>query len=86
VRQISMLEWTRRLPFVPFAIHCSDGVRYEIRNPELVVASMTEVSITLPSSADGGPPLVLSYYQIVRIEPLQPAANAGTESNGPAGG
>ena len=82
MRQVSVLEWTRRLPFVPFVIQCSDGVRYEVRNPELVVATMTEVSVTSQSPADDGPPLVLSYYHIVRIEPLRPAADAGPGGNG----
>jgi hypothetical protein len=77
-----MLEWTRRLPFVPFAIHCSDGVRYEVRNPELVVAAMTHVSMTLPTSADDTPPVTVSYYHIVRIEPVLPAGHAETEANG----
>lgn len=86
MRQVSVLQWTRRLPFVPFAIHCSDGVRYEIRNPELVVASMSEASITVPSPAGGEPALMLSYYHIVRIEPLQPTPDADAAGSDRADG
>jgi len=85
MRQISVLEWTRRLPFITFAIQCSDGVRYEIRNPELVIASMTHVAIANSLPKDESPLMVLSYYHIVRIEPLVPADGASHETeNGQA--
>jgi hypothetical protein len=86
VRQVSVLEWTRRLPFVPFVIQCSDGVRYEIRNPELVVATMSEVLIARPSLTDDLPAVTLSYYHVVRIEPLGPMAVAGRKHNGESAG
>jgi hypothetical protein len=86
VRQVSVLEWTRRLPFVPFVIQCSDGVRYEIRNPELVVATMSEVLLARPSSTADLPAVTLSYYHIVRIEPLGPATDVGRKHNGESNG
>ena len=84
MRQVSVQEWTRRLPFVPFVVHCSDGVRYEVRHPELVIAALAHIAVTVPAADGDSPAVVLSYYHVVRIEPLRPPA--GTTGNGQAPG
>lgn len=85
MRQISVLEWTRRLPFVPFVIHCSDGATYVVRNPELVVASMAHVAITLPGIDNIDVPAVtISYFHCVRIEPWKSPINDSTDGDAQA--
>jgi len=86
VRQQSLLEWTRRQPFEPFVIRCSDGTAYEIRHPELVMPTLSEVVVGIPGpNGAARRATFVSYYHIVRIEPLN-ANPTGAGANDSADG
>ena len=88
MRQQSLLEWTRRQPFEPFRIRCTDGTVYEIRHPGLVMPTLSEVVVGIPGpNGAARRATFVSYYHIVRIEPLDSnpsGANPGV--NDSAGG
>lgn len=84
------LDLKRRLqlrPFKPFRIILSDGVLYDIRHPDQVAPMFTTVDV-LPHDWDKALAIedavvTLSYFHIVRLEPLpRPAPNL--EANGNA--
>jgi hypothetical protein len=76
----------RRRPFVPFRLHISDGTRYAIRHPELLMLTATSAVVGLPAAAHQ-PPQVERYemvdlFHIVRLEPLDAATAPGDGQQG----
>lgn len=71
-----VLTALRCRPFVPFLIHVSDGITYEVRHPELVVVSLASAVVGYPAPGD---PRLCERYDIVdlrhitRLEPLERA-------------
>lgn len=60
-------------PFLPFCVVTSSGERYEIRHPEMAVATKAQMAIALPDP-DGTPSRLqlLSTLHITDLEPLDP--------------
>ena len=74
-------------PFTPFRIVLSDGVRYDIRHPDQAAPMFTIVDV-LPLERDKSlniedAVVSLSYFHIVRLEPL-PFSAPLQETNGSA--
>jgi hypothetical protein len=76
-------ELLRRLqnrPFAPFRIHLTDGTRYDVPHPEMVLPARRSLEIGLPN--DPAQPIAdrvvtVALVHIVRFEPLE--TPAGTE-------
>jgi len=69
----------RRRPFIPFRLHLSDHVSYDIRVPELVVVggSMTFIGIVRNVQSDlFDEPVIIANRHITRLEPLIEADTA----------
>jgi hypothetical protein len=69
----------QRQPFEPFRVVTSDGTTYDIRHPEMVMASFTAAVIGYPNPEMPGTILrfdIVSMQHIVRLEPL------GAEAHG----
>jgi hypothetical protein len=71
-----LLEHVRRRPFVPFVVVTTDGTRYEIRHPELLMPGRRHVIIGIPRRAEE--PIMdrsvyLSLLHLQRIELETPA-------------
>jgi len=67
--------YLRRLPFVPFTIVTTDGTRYPIRNPELVVPGLSSVFIGLapdPETPAYERHVFLSLLHVQRLEAQEP--------------
>jgi hypothetical protein len=62
----------RREPFQPVRVYISDGSKYEIRNPELMLETRTEVVIAIDPGDDGIPEckVFCDPVHITRIEPV----------------
>ena len=60
-----LLQLIRRQPFIPFRIHRSDGIRYEIHHPELVMVGVASAVIGFPDPANPG------LYTRTEIIPLR---------------
>jgi hypothetical protein len=72
-----MLVLVRRRPFQPFRIYLTDQTHYDIHHPEmLMVGTRTAVVGTTenPNQKWYDIPITISLLDIVRVEPLQPAA------------
>jgi hypothetical protein len=72
-----LLPYTRRQPFVPFRLHLTDGVVYEVHHPDMMVVSRRTVAVGVPAGA--GQPFaervdLLSMLHIVRVEEIQSPA------------
>ncbi len=65
----------RREPFRPIRIFISDGSSYDVRHPELMFISRTEVVIGLDAGEDELPERSVSCdpRHITRIEPVDAA-------------
>ena len=71
-----LLPLIRRRPFIPFRIHLSDGVVYEIHHPEMVMIGVASATIGFPEREEV--PIytrteIIALRHIVRLEPLQSA-------------
>ena len=69
----SILAMLESKPFVPFRVVTSNGENYEIRHPEMAVATKAQMAIALPDP-DGTPSRLqlLSTLHITALEPLDP--------------
>ena len=69
----SILAMLESKPFVPFRVVTSSGENYEIRPPEMAVATKAQMAIALPDP-DGTPSRLqlLSTLHITALEPLDP--------------
>lgn len=87
MRRETIRELTRAMPFVPFRVYLSPGETFEIRHPDMVVASPGAVSMAVPNppGTPGGDEraIHLSLYHIQKIETLPtPATPAGANGTG----
>ena len=82
---VDLIAALRAAPFVPFELRLTDGRRYEIRHPDMLMVGKRSVVIGLPSPFPDDPYLdhriTVDLIHVVSHEPL-PAAPAG--SNGGA--
>lgn len=62
----------RRQPFQPLRIYISDGSKYEVRHPELMLVTRTEVVIALDPGSDKIPEhkIFCDPVHITQIEPV----------------
>lgn len=69
----SILAMLESRPFIPFRVVTSRGERYEIRHPEMAVATKAQMAIAMPDP-DGTPSRLqlLSTLHITALEPLDP--------------
>jgi len=73
-----LLRMLRAQPFVPFRIHASEGMVYEIRHPEMVIVMAAAAIVAFPDPANealaSGWELV-DLRHIIRLEPIRSQAN-----------
>ena len=62
-------------PFMPFLVRTSSGEGYEVRHPEMAVATKAQMAIALPDP-DGTPSRLqlLSTLHVTALEPLDTQA------------
>ena len=72
-----LLRMLRSKPFVPFRMHVSEGMVYEIRHPEMVIVMAAAAIVAFPDPANeemaSGWELV-DLRHIIRLEPLSKQA------------
>lgn len=75
-------------PFVPFRLHVTGGTIYDVRHPDLVIATIGFVAIGYPDPEHQGMALtvdIVNMNHIIRIEPIatpqasSPASSSGTD-------
>ena len=71
----SILAMLKAKPFVPFLVRTSNGEGYEVRHPEMAVATKAKMAMALPDP-DGTPSRLqlLSTLQVTALEPLDTQA------------
>lgn len=71
----SILSMLNARPFVPFCFVTSSGERYEVRHPEMAVATKAMIAIALPDP-DGTPSRLqlLSTLHVSALEPIDTKA------------
>jgi hypothetical protein len=74
-----LLRMLRAQPFVPFRMHVSEGMVYEIRHPEMVIVMAAAAIVAFPDPANealaSGWELV-DLRHLIRLEPIR--SQAGT--------
>ena len=71
----------RQRPFVPFRVVLTEGTSYEIRHPDLFMLGKRAAVIGLakdPEEAFFDATVLVDLLHIVRLEPLDRAATAGS--------
>ena len=78
---------TRKVPFEPFRVFLSNGQTFDIHHPDMILATLGSVHISVPSP--GGPSnvtdqaVIVSLYHVQKIEMLAtPPAPAGANGAG----
>ena len=69
-----LLQHSRQRPFVPFVVVTTDGTKYEVRQPEMLMPGRRSVTIGLPD--DPAMPVydrqvILSMLHLQRLERMQ---------------
>ena len=70
-----LLERIRQRPFVPFVVVTTDGTKYEVRHPEMLMPGRRTVIVGLPD--DPATPVfdrhvIVSMLHVQRLEFLHP--------------
>jgi len=71
--------FTRRQPFEPFRIVLTDGKTYDVRHPDMLIATRRTAAIGVPSEASQPTAeriVTVSLLHIVRLEPIDAATPA----------
>lgn len=80
-----LLRLLQQKPFVPFRLHVSEGAVYDVRHPDLVIATLGFVAVGYPDPAHPGMALtvdIVNMDHIIRIEPIAaPPAPASSASH-----
>jgi hypothetical protein len=80
MRPEEFLRLLRQGPFVPFRLHLSTGVNFEVRHPEFAALERTTVWLSLPAVHQPTPiperEVVVSLLHIVWVEFLDPTATS----------
>ena len=74
-----LIALRRRRPVIPFRLHVSGGVSYDITFPEWMLVGATTVFIGArrdPSSPIFDEPILVAVRHIIRAEPLEPVGTA----------
>lgn len=73
-----LLERIRQRPFVPFVLVCTDGTRYEIRHPELLMVGRRHVVIGVPAQPGEAVFERTVYLALLHVQRLEVQEPAGT--------
>jgi hypothetical protein len=71
---------TRRRPFIPFRLHVTDGVSYDVLNPEWISLGRTVAFVGVrrdPASEYFDEPVLVALRHITGIEPFVGPAQVG---------
>jgi hypothetical protein len=71
-----LLKHIRQRPFIPFVVVTTDGTRYEIRHPELLMVGRRHVVIGVPAQPGEAvfeTTVYLSLLHLQRVEVREPA-------------
>jgi hypothetical protein len=72
-----LLERVCQRPFIPFMVVTTDGTRYEVRHPEMLMPGRRFVTIGIPADptqAVADRTVILSLLHLQRLEIQEPAA------------
>lgn len=87
MRLEDMRQLTRAQPFRPFRVFLTNGEAYDIRHPDLILATLGTAHIAAPSPDatpdDPDSVRIVSFVHIVKIEYL-PTPSPQPGANGPA--
>jgi hypothetical protein len=72
-----LLRMLRAQPFVPFRMHISEGVVYDIRHPEMVIVMAAAAIVAFPDPANeemASSWELVDLRHIIRLEPIRSQA------------
>jgi hypothetical protein len=78
MRPNDIFKHTKKQPFRPFRVFMPDGASYDVRHPEMIIVSKTEIAIGVERNG-GVLPYELAYcdpIHVTRIEFLDSRRNA----------
>lgn len=87
MRREDIRDLTRAVPFQPFRVFLTSGETFDIRHPDMILATPGAAHIAVPSP--GGPPdaadhvLIVSLMHVLKIAYLAESGAPQTGANGP---
>lgn len=63
----------KRAPFEPFTLYMSDGSRYDVRHPELVIVTPRAVHVGIPGDRNPRIAADVAVCALVHVTRLEPA-------------
>lgn len=81
-RPTEILERIRERPFRPLRIIASEGIRFDIHHPDLVVVGQRDLMVLSPSSAHPSIYDRVTRVALVHVVAIEDLANAPNPSNG----
>jgi len=77
MRSDDLKKFLRRVPCPLLRLHLTNGLTFEIQDPDLVVVTASTVELTLAPDASGHREAVINLLHIIWVEVLEPTG-AGT--------
>jgi len=80
-----LVQIIRRRPFVPFQLVTTDGTKYSVQHPEMLMPGRRTVTIGIPD--DPTVPaydqqVIVSMLHVQRLEPLESSKGASADGAG----
>ena len=69
-----LLEFIRRRPFIPFQLVTTDGTKYPVQHPEMLMPGRRYVTIGLPDDPTtpvADHQVIVSMLHVQRLEPIE---------------
>jgi hypothetical protein len=63
-----LLQRIRHRPFVPFVVITTDGTRYQIRHPEMLLPARRYVAIGIPATGGGDVPDQIVHLSLLHVQ------------------
>lgn len=72
-----LLKRLRERPFVPFVVVTTDGTRYAIRHPEMLLPARRYVAIGVPATSGDDVPDQIVHLSLLHVQRIEFAETAG---------
>lgn len=88
MNQDDFLRLNRQQPFAPYRVVLTNGDAYDVRHPDMAIATRTSLHVGVPAPAstrDAAREVVMvSLIHVMKVEFLNTPATSGAEAKGDA--
>ncbi|MEK6643907.1 MAG: hypothetical protein AABZ08_08360 [Planctomycetota bacterium] len=80
MRANEILKHTKKEPFRPFRVFVSEGATYDIRHPEMILVTQTEIAVAINRNG-GEVPFEMAYCDPIHVTRIEYIAKNGSSAS-----